>query len=461
MTSQATSLPHERSEKPGLYWRFSRFLERYLPAGLYQRSLIIVVAPIVALQTIMAGIILDRHWDQVTKVLSRSLAREIATVIELYRQSPRSAADLARIEKLANEKLNMRLSILRNEVLPPPLPAPLFSAVDRRLNRYLANDVGLPFWIDTSGQGGFVDIRVEAEKQLIFRIQASEERTYAASTHVFLIWMLQSSLVILAIAVVFLRKQIEPILQLAQAAKSFGMGHDVAKFQPRGAAEVREAAMAFLAMKERIERHVEQRTAMLAGVSHDLRTILTRFRLEIAMLKDSSHVEALKEDVEEMQRMLEGYMAFVRGDGGERAEPVDISEVIAAAARHASRSKSQVTVEAASGTMVKVKPNAFQRLLTNLIANALQYGKRVKIGTSLSAHQLQVIVDDDGPGIAAELREEVFRPFVRLDHARNQDETGTGLGLAIARDIARAHGGDIQLSDSPLGGLRAIVHIPV
>jgi two-component system osmolarity sensor histidine kinase EnvZ len=456
-------------ERPGsarrrtryLYHRASRFLEQHLPSGLYQRSLIIVVAPIVILQTIMAGIILDRHWDQVTKVLSRSLAREIEAVVELYRRSDKSPQALSDIESLANDKLRMRLSIERGAELPEPLPTPLLSAVDRRLNRYLANDVGLPFWIDTSGREGFVDIRVEVEKGLIFRVRANEDRAYAASTDVFLFWMLISSLVILAIAVLFLRKQIEPIIQLAEAAKSFGLGHDVPAFQPRGAAEVREASQAFIAMKQRIERHVEQRTAMLAGVSHDLRTILTRFRLEIAMLKDGPHAAALKEDVDEMQRMLEAYLAFVRGDGGERAELVNASEILEKVAGQTNRAAKAVHVQAPQGLLVKVKPNAFRRLMDNLIGNAARYGRKVEIGAELSPHQFKVVIDDDGPGISVELREEVFRPFVRLDHARNQDETGTGLGLAIARDIARAHGGDIELADSPLGGLRATVVLPV
>lgn len=461
MTAAVPSTAPEKRQKPSPYWWFSRFLERHLPAGLYQRSLIIVVAPIVVLQTIMAGIILDRHWDQVTKVLSRSLAREIELIIELYRQSDKSDMALANIETLANDKLNLRLSIERDSVLPAPLPSPLISAVDRRLNRYLANDVRLPFWLDTSGTDGYVDIRVEPEKGLIFRILAQEERAYAASTNVFLFWMLLSSLIILAIAVLFLRKQIEPILELSEAAKSFGMGHDVPAFHPRGAAEVREAAQTFIAMKERIERHVEQRTAMLAGVSHDLRTILTRFKLEIAMLKSGPSVDALKEDVDEMQRMLEAYMAFVKGDGGESAEVVDAGQLLASVAKQASRAGKNVRVETPKELMVKIKPDAFRRLLGNLIGNAQQYGKHIEISASLQPHQFRIVVDDDGPGIAAEMREEVFRPFFRLDDARNQDETGTGLGLAIARDIARAHGGDIELDESPLGGLRATVTVPI
>jgi two-component system osmolarity sensor histidine kinase EnvZ len=266
---------------------------------------------------------------------------------------------------------------------------------------------------------------------------------------------------LLVIAIAFMRKQIKPIVELAHAARSFGMGHDVSSFMPRGATEVKQAAHAFLNMKERIERHVEQRTAMLAGVSHDLRTILTRFKLELAFLGENKKVRALKEDVDEMQRMLDAYMAFVRGAGGERAEAADIPQMLEGAAKTAQRGPRQVKVEAAKGLRAKVKPNAFRRLAVNLIANAARFGKAVAVAAKAEGSRLIVTVDDDGPGIPPESREDVFRPFFRLDSARNQDETGTGLGLAIARDIARAHGGDIRLEDSPLGGLRAVVEIPV
>lgn len=452
---------HEPRRHHSIYWKFNRFLERLLPSGLYQRSLIIVVAPIVVLQTIMAGIVLERHWDNVTKVLARSLSREIGLVIELYDRSDKSARARAEIGKLANDRLKLGLTIIENAKLPQAVSPPLFSLVDSKLNRYLTRDLERPFWVDSTGQPDLVDIRVEAEKGLVFRILASDERAYAANTDVFLLWMLVSSLLLLSIAVMFLRKQIVPILELANAAKSFGMGHDVGDFHPRGATEVREAASAFLNMKERIARHVEQRTAMLAGVSHDLRTILTRFKLEIALLGESPKVEALKEDVEEMQRMLEGYMAFVRGDGGETAEPVGIAPLLRSVAAAAARGSGIVAVETPDELTVKVKPNAFRRLMTNLIGNAARYAGTVKVSAKTDGHHLTVTIDDDGPGIPAEMRDDVFRPFVRLDHARNQDEPGTGLGLAIARDIARAHGGDIKLDISPLGGLRAEVEVPV
>ncbi len=292
----AATETERKIEQPTLYWRFNRFLERYLPSGLYQRSLLIVVIPIVLLQSIMVGIVLDRHWDSVTKVLARSLAREISMIIELYDRSDKTPQAVAELQKLTNDRLRLRLSVERNAALPAPLPTPWLSIVDTRLNRYLDHETGRPFWIDTGGHTKYVEIRVEAEKGTIFRFLADDDRAYAANTNQLLIWMFISSVILLVIAIIFLRKQIKPILDLAHAARGFGLGHDVSHFTPRGATEVRQAAQAFLNMKERIERHVEQRTAMLAGVSHDLRTILTRFRLELAFLGDNAKVKALKSD---------------------------------------------------------------------------------------------------------------------------------------------------------------------
>ena len=442
------------------YWHFNRFLERHVPAGLYQRSLLIVILPFVLLQTIMTGIILDRHWDQVTRVLSRSLSREISLLIDLYDRSDKSPTALAGIERAAKEKLNLDLKIEPSATLPPPVPAPFFSPVDTRLNRYLARDTKRPFWVDTRGQEDMVDIRVEAAPGLIFHVLAPDDRASAPATMVFLYVTIGSALVLLAIAVAFLRNQITPILQLAKAARDFGLGRDLGEFHPRGAKEVREASEAFLNMKSRIARHVEQRTAMLAGVSHDLRTILTRFKLELAFLKDGPQVQALKDDVAEMQRMLEAYLAFAQGTESEAAEQIEIGELLASVAKSV-RHEPPVKVSAPGGLFVRIKPNAFRRLLANLIGNAARYAKTVEVGAVSDGRRLRIAVEDDGPGIPPEEREEVFKPFVRLDHARNLDETGTGLGLAIARDIARAHGGDIALDGSRLGGLRATIEVPV
>ena len=442
------------------YYRFNRFLERHMPSGLYYRSLIIVIAPIVLLQTIMAGIILDRHWDNVTKVLGKSLAREIGLLTDIYDKSDKSEAAIKEIELVATKRLNLGLEISRGDTLPAPISRTLYSLVDAKMTKYLERETGRPFWIDSTAQNGKVEIRVEVEKGLIFRILTDESRAYAINTGPLLILMMLSSLILLAIAVVFLRKQITPIVELAKAAKGFGMGREVADFRPRGAAEVRQAGLAFVDMQQRITRHVEQRTAMLAGVSHDLRTILTRFKLELAFLGDGPKVKPLKEDVEEMQRMLEAYMAFVRGDGGEKTEAVNLAQMFTSVASAVTRGKSHVTLDV-QDVDVNIKPNAFRRLISNLLGNAVRYAKNVKVKGAIENRLLTILVDDDGPGIPAKNREDAFRPFVRLDHARNLDDTGTGLGLAIALDIAHAHGGEIRLDDSPAGGLRAVVQIPV
>lgn len=443
-----------------IYFRFNRFLERFMPTGLYYRSLIIVIAPIVLLQTIMAGIILERHWDNVTKVLGRSLAREIGLVTDLYDRSDKSEAAIREIELVANKRLKLGLEITRGETLPAPIDRTLYSLVDDKMTKYLERETGRPFWFNSTAQDGKVEIRVEADRGLIFRIVTEEDRAYAAGTFLLLFWMLLSSFVLLTIAVVFLRKQITPIVELAKAAKGFGMGREVSDFRPRGASEVREAGLAFVDMQHRISRHVEQRTAMLAGVSHDLRTILTRFKLELAFLGNGPKVKPLKEDVEEMQRMLEAYMAFVRGDGGEKTEAVNLAQMFNSVASAVTRGKSHVALDV-QDVEVNIKPNAFRRLVSNLLGNAIRYAKNVKVKGGVENRLLTIFVDDDGPGIPAKNREDAFRPFVRLDHARNLDETGTGLGLAIALDIAHAHGGEIKLDESPAGGLRAVVQIPV
>jgi two-component system osmolarity sensor histidine kinase EnvZ len=267
--------------------------------------------------------------------------------------------------------------------------------------------------------------------------------------------------VLLIVAIIFLRNQIKPILRLADAADSFGKGREVPNFRPRGAREVRRAAAAFIEMKTRIERAMEQRTAMLAGVSHDLRTVLTRFKLELALINDSPEVDAMKKDVDEMARMLEAYLAFARGDSGETSAPTDMAEFLEELRLDAERHGHQTSVVFHGPPIVTVRPAAFKRCLSNLVSNAARFAPSIAISGHRDHRYLTVTVDDDGPGIPPSMREDVFKPFLRLDDARNQDEGGTGLGLAIARDIARSHGGDITLGDSPLGGLRATVRVPV
>lgn len=465
MASEDLAAEIAPQESTSLYSRFNRLLERYLPRGLYRRAMLILIVPVLVMQLLMAYFILDSHWDNVTKILGRSLSNEIGLLVDIYNHSDKSDAAVTNIERLANDRLRLNLDVVRNGTLPPLPSPPFYKLFDVKMQKYLARETGKPFYVSSDGQDGKVDIQVEVEPNLIFRIQTEEDRAWAANTPWLLGLLLSSAALLLSIAALFLRNQIRPILELAKAAQDFGLGRETKLYRPRGATEIRLAGQSFMDMRRRIARHVEQRTAMLAGVSHDLRTILTRFRLELAVLGDNPKIHPLKEDVDEMQHMLEDYMAFVKGDGGEQAVAVDIPEVLATTIESVERDRPDSDAIIETGALpqqpVMLKPNAFRRLLSNLIGNAARYGNRIRVSGEIKNARLWIYVDDDGPGIPPEERDNAFRPFVRLDNARNLDEPGTGLGLAIALDIAHAHGGDINLDDSPMGGLRATVKLPV
>ncbi len=449
----------------GVYAAFNRFLERHLPRGLYRRALIILIAPMLLLQTLMVGIVLERNFDSVTRVLGRSLARQIGLVIDQYEKSDKSAAAFLAIEEQARSRMKMKVSLMPGAALPVQETPPFYAVFDQKLLEFLARETRRKFWLNSYADADRVEIWVEAEPGTILSFKTEADRLRVTDTPIILALLIGSALLFIGIAMIFLHNQIRPILDLADAAQRFGTGRDTSRFKPRGATEVEAAGRAFIDMRERIERHVEQRTAMLAGVSHDLRTILTRFKLELAVLGDNPKIHPLKEDVDEMQHMLEDYMAFVKGDGGEQATAVSIAELVEATVETVERerpdSDAQIHVGAMPQQTVNVKPQAFRRLIANLISNAVRYGHRIEVSGEIADGKLLLRVDDNGPGIPADQREDVFRPFVRLDNARNLDETGTGLGLAIARDIAHAHGGEIMLDDSPLGGLRAVVKVPV
>jgi two-component system osmolarity sensor histidine kinase EnvZ len=440
-----------------LYGRFARWLGSVLPKGLYARSLIIIIAPVVLLQSVIAYVFMERHWQLVTRRLSSAVTADIAALIDIYETFPQDSRGET-LSRIASDRLNLDIDFLPETALPPAGPKPFFSILDEALSEELSRQIARPFWIDTVGRSNLVEIRVLLDKN-VMRVLARRSQAYASNSHIFLLWMGGSSLVLLGVAILFLRNQIRPILTLAEAAESFGKGREI-EFRPRGAREVRQAGHAFIEMKRRIERAVEQRTAMLNGVSHDLRTILTRFKLSLALFDETPEIEDLKRDIDEMTRMLEGYLAFARGDAGEQAVTTDLRTLLEDLRADAERHGHAVSLDIVGDPMVTVRPDAFRRLLTNLIANAARHGETIAVQANHETRWLLISVDDDGPGIPPELREEVFKPFVRLDEARNQDEGGSGLGLAIARDIARSHGGDITLDDSPLGGLRATVRLP-
>ncbi len=283
----------------------------------------------------------------------------------------------------------------------------------------------------------------------------------AAQAGAFVMWLAGATLLLSAVAVLFIRNQIRAIERLAAAAEAFGRGIDVPNFRPHGATEVRQAASAFIAMRSRIQRYIDQRTALLASVSHDLRTPLTRLKLELALARPGARIRAMNADVAEMEHMIDEYLAFARGEAGENAEPAPLRPLLLEICEGARRAGAEVELDADPDLMAVVRPNAVKRALANLVMNAAAHGSHLKVQAAvIEGRRIEITVDDDGPGIPPERYEDAFRPFQRLDEARNQNAKGVGLGLAIARDVARGHGGDVVLAPSPLGGLRATVTLP-
>jgi two-component system, OmpR family, osmolarity sensor histidine kinase EnvZ len=438
-------------------------LAEIAPKGLYARALIIIIAPIVLLESVIAFVFMERHWQSVTRRLSESTAHDVAALIEIYQKYPQDPEhrQLARIAR----NFQMSLQILPAAELPPKRTKTFFDQLlDRTLTEELEKSIPVPTWVDTVGDSRVVEIRAKLDTSVL-RVIVRRSQAYASNSHIFLLWMVGTSIVLLTVSILFLRNQIRPILRLGEAAEAFGKGRPIPEdFRPRGAREVRQASYAFIEMRDRIERHVEQRTTMLAGVSHDLRTILTRFKLQLALFEDTQEVEALRSDANEMQLMLEDYMAFAKGYSGEESRPVDVRIIIGEIREEVSRLHQDIDLTVVirkRETVLPLKRQAFKRALTNLVNNAMRYGDKVIITCTTEKRWMRIEIEDNGPGIPADKREEVFRPFYRLDESRNQDTSNSGLGLAIARDIARSHGGDIWLEKSQLGGLKAIVRLPV
>lgn len=437
-----------------------RWLRRRLPTGLYARSLLIIVLPMVILQIAVSIVFMERHWHMVTQRLTNGTTRDIAAIIYLITRYP-EPDQVKETLNLANDRLGLIVTIMPGTELPEGGKIPFFGLLEETLGEEIEDQIGLPYWIDTEGTPSMVDVRILLHDKIL-RVLVRRNETYASNTHIFILWMIGTAIVLITISVLFLRGQIRPIVALAKAAEAFGKGQKLPQpFSPRGADEIRRAGLAFILMRERIERQMEQRTAMLTGVSHDLRTILTRFKLQLALAGDNPDLAGLNQDVADMQSMLEGYMAFARSESEEDLGRIDLEDLFARLEAEADLRDRRLSWTLEGETTANVRPNAFTRLLSNLVSNSMRYAKNMELKATVSNKWLTVMLDDDGPGIPPQSREDVFKPFFRLDEARNLDDSGTGLGLSIARDIARSHGGNITLEDSPLGGLRVIVRLPV
>ena len=434
-------------------------LKEYLPRSLLGRSLLIVVTPLVILQVVSAFMFYESHWDKVSRRMARSLAGDVASLIAIVRRYPEAPDRDWAFSMVARNK-ELSVNLLPGAILPNEAP-PWTDDLGRLLADEMAGLVQKPIRVDTES----VDRHVIIDVQLpdgVLTVVTTRKRLSSPTTTVFVLWMVGTSLILLGVATIFMRNQVRPIRRLAVAADAFGKGRDVTSFKPEGAKEVRQAASAFLAMRERIQRQISQRTAMLAGVSHDLRTPLTRMRLQMEMMGVAEEaVTALKGDIAEMEHMLEGYLAFARGEGSEPQKPSEMGALLADVVAQARRNGGVVDLHTEGPITVPVRPNAFRRCVTNLLENALRYARHVSVRIGRRDDTVELLIDDDGPGIPEAHREDVFKPFYRLEGSRNPVTGGVGLGLTIARDVVRNHGGDIALADAPTGGLRVRVRLPL
>ncbi|MGH7026498.1 ATP-binding protein [Brevundimonas sp.] len=438
---------------------WARMIKRRLPTSLWGRSLLIIVLPVLIMQGAVTWAFFDAHWQAVTARLSEGLAGDVAWAAESYRDQP-TPQNLTVIADRAERSMQLSIAFQEGAVLPKEQRRGALGVVDRTLEKALASRLDQPFWYDTTRYPAYVDIRVQ-EPGGVLRVIAPRERAVATQAHIFVLWLTVATVLLLGVAVLFIRNQVRAIERLADAAEAFGRGETVPRFKPHGAREVRAAASAFLDMRGRIQRHIDQRTALLASVSHDLRTPLTRLRLELALAPPFKRAEAMKGDLDEMEHMIDEYLAFARGEAGEAIQAVSVPEMLRRAADDARRVGAEVTVETPDELDALVRPLAFRRALNNLAGNAAAHGEHVRLSARpLPSGGIEIAIEDDGPGIPEDMHEEAFRPFSRLDASRNQNSKGVGLGLAIARDVARGHGGDITLSRSDLGGLKASIRLP-
>jgi two-component system osmolarity sensor histidine kinase EnvZ len=442
------------------FWRLvGLWFRRQAPKTLFGRSLLIIVLPVALMQVAVTWVFFDAHWRTVTVRLSEGLAGDIAWAVESYEEDPTPDA-FAKLARRAEDSMGLSIALQPGKTLPVNRRYSLFAPIDRSMQTALGDRLDQPFWFDTTRYPAYVDIRV-AVKGGVMRVLAPRDRAFATQGHIFVLWLAVTTVLLTAVALLFIRNQVRSIERLANAAEAFGRGADAPAFKPHGAKEVRRAANAFRDMRARIQRHIEQRTTLLASVSHDLRTPLTRLKLALALAEPSRANEAMKHDLAEMEHMIDEYLAFARGEGGEATETVALESLVEEVVEGARRAGAEVAVELEPELSARARPNALRRALSNLVMNAAAYGERVVVsGKTRATGGVEITVDDDGPGIPETQYEEAFKAFGRLDEARNQNAKGVGLGLAIARDVARGHGGDIVLDRSPLGGLRAVIRLP-
>lgn len=428
-------------------------LNRFLPHSLFYRFLLIILIPTILVQAVAIYIFYDRHWSGVSRYMAAGLAGDVVLLANIYSDSENEGQRDELIKKISRD-LYLKVNFIKNAKVTTTSNRDLdfFSEMlDGRINnKYAVNFTG-----------DYSDITIDIEfPDGVLSILSYKKRLVNPSTYIFIMWMTGTAILFFLISIFFMKNQVRSITLLAEAAEKFGKGHDTEKFKPTGAMEVRSAAKAFMEMRERIKRQVEQRTEMLAGVSHDLKTPLTRMKLQLAMMPNSPEVEELQYDVSEMEKMIQDYLDFAKGNEKVTDSSVNIQDLLRSIVAGYKNQHDNIELQVESSIIMNINSNSFRRVLSNIIDNSLKYSNKISIKALTSEKNLILTIDDNGPGIPESKYEEVFRPFYRLDNSRNKETGGTGLGLAIAKDIIVSYGGSISLDKSPLGGLKVLIKMP-
>jgi len=437
-----------------MFYGLNNFFKKILPKRLFYRSLIIVATPIILLQIIITIVFFDSLWIKANKGMTRSLVGEVQTMFDIYKKGDEN--DQQMIVNLYSKNFDFVISFKENEFLPAKKSERWFSPIDRSLRREL-KPVFDSYWFDTTSYKELVDLRIKYKNGTL-QILLPKNKISPSSARIFALWITLPGLLLIIISIVFLKNQTRPIVNLAKAAEKFGKGEFVKEFRPSGAREIRQAAYEFDRMRKRISIHLNQRSEMLSGISHDLRTPLTRLKLQLALLKQQDIAKKMSDDIEEMERMLNEYLEFSRIQKKEETDIVNINSLITDIIKKYDRN--QVSVNLEENLKINVRLNAIKRCLINLINNGLAYGKKIKIITKKTQNKLIIFIDDDGPGIPEKEYQNVLKPFYRIDKSRSQNKSGVGLGLSIANDIINSHGGNISFEKSSLKGLRVKIFLP-
>ena len=438
-----------------MFYGLNKFIKKLLPKQLFYRGLLIVATPIIILQITILIVFFDSLWIKTNKGMTRSLVSEIVTIIDIYNNE--SHYNKQMVTDLYNQNFNFSVRFLENEKLPDIKVERWFSPMDRTLRRELKPKFN-EYWFNTMAHKEVVDLRIKF-RDGVLQIFFPKERIQASSIRIFSLWITLPAFLLILVAMIFLKNQTRPIIKLAEASEKFGRGEDIEEFRPSGALEIRKAGYEFDRMRKRIIRHLNQRSEMLSGISHDLRTPLTRIKLQLALIKDMEISKKLSGDVDEMEKMLNDYLQFSKSTFSDKTETFDISELIKSTVKK--YENADISLDQPEKTIFNGRKNLIQRCLNNLIDNALKYATKVKVKQKKIRKTIVIIIEDDGPGIPASEYENVFKPFYKIDKSRSEAKSSVGLGLSISSDIIRSHGGTIELRKSETGGLEVMISLPV